>query len=64
MFPRIKEPKAMVTLGMFFIIPGSLLRYVHTATDLTDGVMGLFYGFGDRLMGLGMWLNGRGRRYA
>ena len=44
MFPRIKEPKAMVTLGMFFIIPGSLLRYVHTATDLTDGVMGLFYG--------------------
>jgi hypothetical protein len=64
MLKRIKEPKTMIPLGMFFIIPGSLMRYVHPSTNLTDGVMGLFYGLAIGLMGLGTWLNGRQRRCA
>jgi cyanate permease len=64
MFKRIKEPKIMITFGMFFIALGSLMRYVHPATDLTDGVMGVFYGVAIGLMGLGTWLNGRQRNCA
>jgi hypothetical protein len=68
MFLRIgsKDPKALMMMGMVFMVLGQLWRFVPASAglgeDAVDGLRGVFLGLSIGLLLWSVWLNGRMRR--
>jgi len=62
---RAKNPKRIISLGMFSLAFGGIsfqfARYVNLPSNLLDGVNGFFYGVGIAFMLLGIRLKARPR---
>lgn len=60
------EPKALIRLGLLFLVAASLSRWLAHPTfrlseSAIDGVVGMLYGVSIALMLLGLYLKGRRR---
>ena len=62
---RVKNPKTIITVGMFFMAVGGIsvqfTRHYHLLSNLLDGATGFFYGVAIACMLLGIRLKARQR---
>jgi hypothetical protein len=61
-----KDPKALMMMGMVFMVLGQMWRFVPASAglseDAVDGLRGVFLGLSIGLLLWSTWLNGRHRR--
>jgi hypothetical protein len=61
-----KDPKALMMIGMVFMVLGQLWRFMPVtggmSEDAIDAIRGVFLGLSIGLLLWSVWLNGRQRR--